>query len=47
MALKYADRVIGINDGVIVFDGPSSQVDNDLLKMVYGRELTDDDIMET
>ena len=45
MALKYADRVIGINSGEIVYDGPSSNVDNDLLKMVYGRELTDDDIL--
>ena len=45
MALKYADRVIGINSGEVVFDGPSSKVDNDLLKMIYGRELTDDDIL--
>jgi len=47
MALKYARRVIGIKDGEIVFDGPTDKVDNDLLKMIYGRELTDDDIMET
>jgi phosphonate transport system ATP-binding protein len=46
MALKFAKRVIGINNGEIVFDGPASEVDNDLLKRVYGRELTDDDIME-
>ena len=45
MALKYADRVIGINSGEVVFDGPASKVDNDLLKMIYGRELTDDDIL--
>ena len=46
MALKFATRVIGINDGEIVYDGPASKVDNALLKMVYGRELTDDDIMD-
>lgn len=46
MALKYADRVVGINKGEIVFDGPASKVDNDLLKMIYGRDLTDEDIME-
>jgi phosphonate transport system ATP-binding protein len=46
MALKYADRVVGIRAGEVVFDGPTSAVDNDLLKMIYGRELTDDDIME-
>lgn len=46
MALKFATRVIGINNGVIVYDGPASKVDNDLLKEIYGRELTDDDIMD-
>ena len=46
MALKFASRVIGINDGEIVYDGPASKVDNALLKKVYGRELTDDDIMD-
>ncbi len=45
MALKYANRVIGINKGEIVFDGPSSQVNEDLLKKIYGREITDEDIM--
>lgn len=46
MALKFATRVIGINDGEIIYDGPASAVDNALLKKVYGRELTDDDIMD-
>jgi phosphonate transport system ATP-binding protein len=45
MALKYANRVIGINKGEIVFDGPSNQVNEDLLKKIYGREITDEDIM--
>lgn len=46
MAMKYATRVVGIKEGEVVFDGPTEKVDNDILKMVYGRELTDDDIME-
>jgi len=46
MALKYARRVIGIKDGEIIYDGPADVVDNALLKKVYGRELTDDDIMD-
>ncbi len=46
MALKYARRVIGINSGEVIFDGPASLVDNDLLKRIYGRDLSDDDIME-
>ncbi|MCK5762135.1 MAG: ATP-binding cassette domain-containing protein, partial [Candidatus Izimaplasma sp.] len=45
MALQYARRVIGIRDGRIVFDGPTSAVTNNLLKEIYGREMTDDDIM--
>jgi len=45
MALKYAKRVIGIRAGEIVFDGPSGQVNEKLLKEIYGREITDEDIM--
>lgn len=45
MALKYARRVIGIRDGHIIFDGPADQVDEKLLKEIYGREITDEDIM--
>ncbi len=46
LALKYASRVIGIKEGLVVFDGPVKDVDNELLRMIYDRELTDDDIME-
>jgi len=46
MAMKYATRVIGIRDGLVVYDGPTTTVTNDTLKMIYGRELTDDDIMD-
>jgi phosphonate transport system ATP-binding protein len=45
MALKYARRVIGIRGGEIIFDGPSSQVNEALLKEIYGRDITDEDIM--
>lgn len=45
MALKYARRVIGIREGKIIFDGPTSKVNNDLLKEIYGRDITDEDIM--
>ncbi len=45
MALKYAKRVIGIRDGVIIYDGPSSNVNENLLKEIYGRDITDEDIM--
>ena len=45
MALKYARRVIGIRGGEIIFDGPSSKVNEALLKEIYGRDITDEDIM--
>ena len=45
IALKYARRVIGIKEGLIVYDGPSTEVTNDILKAVYGRELSDDELM--
>jgi len=46
IALKFAQRVIGIKEGLIVFDGPSSKVNNQILKEIYGRELSDDELME-
>ena len=46
IALKFAKRVIGIKEGKIIFDGPSSQVNNKILKEIYGRELSDDELME-
>lgn len=45
VALKFVNRVIGIRGGEIVFDGPSKNVNEDILKMIYNRELTEDDIM--
>lgn len=45
LALKYCDRVIGIKAGEIVYDGPSSKVDQAVLKEIYGRELSEDEVM--
>ena len=36
LALEYADRVIGIKSGEIVYDGPSGKVDQSILDMIYG-----------
>ncbi|MBF0240181.1 MAG: ATP-binding cassette domain-containing protein [SAR324 cluster bacterium] len=35
LALKYAQRIIGIREGVILFDQPSRQVSSDLLSALY------------
>ena len=45
LALKYADRVIGIKAGEIVYDGAAKDVTNEVLKQIYGRELADDEVM--
>ena len=45
LALKYADRVIGIKAGEIVYDGSSENVTPDVLTEIYGRELKADEVM--
>lgn len=45
LALEYADRVIGIKAGKIIYDGPSDQVDDAVLEKIYGRKLASDEIM--
>lgn len=37
LALAYADRIIGIRKGEVVFDGKSSMVDQSVLDHIYGR----------
>lgn len=39
LALQYADRVIGIKNGSIVFDGSSSEVSTEVLNDIYGGRL--------
>nr|WP_106782559.1 phosphonate ABC transporter ATP-binding protein [Lysinibacillus timonensis] len=38
LALTYADRVIGIRSGEIVFDGKTSDVTNEVLSLIYNGE---------
>ena len=45
LALKYADRVIGIKAGEIVYEGAAKDVTNEVLKQIYGRELAADEVM--
>ena len=35
LALEYADRIIGIRAGKIVYDGPSENVTQDVLNTIY------------
>lgn len=45
LALKYANRVIGIKAGEIIYDGPASKVDELVLQDIYGRQLSKDEVM--
>ena len=36
LALDYADRVIGIRAGEIVYDGPTGDVTQEILDEIYG-----------
>ena len=46
LALQYTNRIIGIQAGKIVYDGPVSGVNDEVLRMIYGRELKDDELMK-
>lgn len=35
LALEYADRILGIRDGEIVYDGPSDEVTPEVLDLIY------------
>lgn len=39
LALKYCKRVVGINKGRVVYDGPASEVTQEILDKVYKKDL--------
>lgn len=45
LATAYADRIIGLRAGELVFDGPGSDADAEVFERIYGRSLTADDTM--
>lgn len=46
LATAYADRIIGLRAGELVFDGPGSDCDATVFESIYGRSLTADDTMD-
>ena len=46
LALTYADRIIGVKEGKIVYDGPSTKIDLKVLKKIYGNKLEGFDVHE-
>jgi phosphonate transport system ATP-binding protein len=47
LARVYAERIIGLRAGELVFDGPGSEADENVFRDIYGRSLTADDHLET
>jgi len=45
LATRYAQRIIGIRNGEIVFDGPVSELTEEMLIHIYGRSLRKDEIL--
>jgi phosphonate transport system ATP-binding protein len=39
MARDYADRIIGMRDGVVVFDGTPAEATNHVFEEIYGRPI--------
>jgi phosphonate transport system ATP-binding protein len=45
LAKVYGERIIGLRDGELVYDGTGEQADENVFRDIYGRSLTADDIM--
>ncbi len=45
MAMEYADRIIGLRDGNLVFDGPIEEVTDQTFEEIYDRPIKDDDLL--
>lgn len=44
MAMEYADRIIGMRAGEIVFDGPASEATESTFEEIYGRSIREEDL---
>ncbi len=38
LARAYADRIIALKDGIMVFDGPPTEIDDNRFREIYGEE---------
>ncbi|MBM7570665.1 phosphonate ABC transporter ATP-binding protein [Aquibacillus albus] len=44
MAMEYADRIIGMRAGEVVYDGPVSEVTEKTFEEIYGRSIREEDM---
>ena len=47
LAREFGNRLIGLRDGELVFDGDIADVDDDTFMEIYGRAISDDDLVGT
>ena len=45
LAREYAQRLIGLRDGELVYDGDIAEVDESTFQEIYGRAITADDLL--
>ena len=45
LAREYGRRLIGLREGEVVFDGDIDDVTDDTFREIYGRAITDDDLL--
>jgi phosphonate transport system ATP-binding protein len=45
LAKRYGQRIVGMRQGEIVFDGTGDQADEKVFESIYGRSLTADDVL--
>lgn len=46
LALEYANRIIGIRAGRVVYDGPCDQVTQEVLDDIYGGVIPQDQLLD-
>jgi phosphonate transport system ATP-binding protein len=46
LAKQYAQRIVGLRAGELVYDGPGASADEHVFRDIYGRSLTADDVLE-
>lgn len=46
LAKKYAQRIVGLRQGVLVYDGPAAAVSETDFAEIYGRRMTSEDVLE-
>lgn len=47
LAKVYGERIIGMRDGSLVYDGTGAAADESVFRDIYGRSLTADDVLDT